>query len=167
MIRKRLSIFLCAALFSGVLGIVVAGHARAEQSPQAKQLQSPPRLVEGELRSALLPYSMKYGVLLPPGYDESGERYPVVFQLYPGPDSRYAIHLWRKHIELAWAEGRLPPAIVITPVIDMSMYRAPQAEGLAWEEAFVGPFLDQLKGSTACGRTGRPSMQRDFPLGAP
>ena len=154
MIMERRAVVLSSALISSFFGISVAGHASAAQSPDAKPgkspdaklPQSPSRIVEGELRSALLPHSMKYGVLLPPGYDESGLRYPVVFPLYPGPPESYlAIRRWRKHIELAWAEGRLPPAIVITPAIDMSMYSAPQAGGLAWEEAFVGPFLDQLK----------------------
>jgi hypothetical protein len=105
------------------------------------------RIVEGEFRGDVLPRAIRYGVLLPENYDQSAERYPVLFMIYPGsPESHVAIRRWQQHIRLAWEEGRLPRAIVITPALDMSMYLDPQGRGRNWYDEFAGPFLQHLRG---------------------
>ncbi len=126
------------ALAGLALALAASGAATA-------QTESPARVAEGEFESDLLPRTMKYGVLLPPGYDESDERYPVLFHLYPGPpESHVAIRRWRRHVEFAWKEGRLPKTLVVTPAIDFPLYLRAHSTGRPWEQAFVGPFLDHL-----------------------
>ena len=122
-------------------------EARALVPSEARALvPSEARVVTGEFESDLLPRTMNYGVLLPPGYDESSERYPVLFQLYPGPpESHVAIRRWRRHIEVAWASGRLPKTLVVTPAVGFSLYLDAHGEGRKWEQALMGPFLDHLR----------------------
>lgn len=61
----------------------------------------------------------KYGLILPPGYNENPKkRYPVIFLLHGGHDDANA---WVKKIgiipvlEELYKSGKLPPSIVITP----------------------------------------------------
>ncbi|NWG46434.1 MAG: hypothetical protein HXY25_07785 [Alphaproteobacteria bacterium] len=128
------------------LGLAGPGLDPASASAATSDLAEPVgEVVTGEFSDERLPRTMKYGVLLPAGYETTDDRYPVLFQLYPGnPESHRAIDRWKRHVELARLEGRLPEVIVITPAIDLSMYQDPQGSGRVWEEAFAGPFLDHL-----------------------
>jgi len=135
-----------ATLLSLTLTLIVAVAGWLPADAGAAETTAEPRIEMGQFEHDLLPRSMNYGVLLPAGYDEGTERYPVLFPLYPGPpDSHLAINRYKRYIELAWELGLLPPAIVITPAIDISMYIDPTRKGKPWEDAFTGPFLDHLE----------------------
>lgn len=60
----------------------------------------------------------QYGLILPPGYDRSNQRYPVIFLLHGGHDDARA---WVDKIGIIpvlhnlYKSGKLPPSIVITP----------------------------------------------------
>ena len=60
----------------------------------------------------------QYGLILPPGYDHSDQRYSIIFLLHGGHDDARA---WVDKIGIIpvlhdlYKSGKLPPSIVITP----------------------------------------------------
>jgi enterochelin esterase-like enzyme len=50
-----------------------------------------PRIIDGSFHSAAVDGTLHYAIALPPGYDTSGKRYPVVYFLHglPGNDQSY------------------------------------------------------------------------------
>jgi polyhydroxybutyrate depolymerase len=107
---------------------------------------SPSRVVQGEFASDLIPEPMKYAVLLPPGYDESDERYAILYDVYPA--GRMGHRMIRKPQGIMpelWQEGRMPKVLVVVPAIDISLYMDPNGTGRKWEELLVGPFVDHLR----------------------
>jgi S-formylglutathione hydrolase len=56
-----------------------------------------------------------------------------------------AVKRWEASIKKAWAEGRLPKLLLVTPAVDISLYQDAHGRGLKWEQAFVGPLLDHLR----------------------
>src|SRR5688572_26467366 len=57
-------------------------------SAQAAQDAAKSQLLDRKLESALVPGPVEFYVLLPPGYSETGERYPLVIDLHGGGGSR-------------------------------------------------------------------------------
>jgi S-formylglutathione hydrolase len=118
----------------------------ATSSTASPSLRGSARVVEGEFSSDLIPEAMKYAVLLPPGYDESDERYAILYDVYPaGPMGYRMIRKAESLVGELWNEGRMPGVLVVVPSIDLSLYMDPSGAGRTWEELLVGPFVDHLR----------------------
>jgi S-formylglutathione hydrolase len=105
------------------------------------------RLIEAELASPLVPGPVPYAVLLPAGYEESGEAYPLLFFLHGGRGDRSFLTTMRPAIESVWSAGTLPPAVVVTPSVTRSMYMDYRDGSQKWERFLVTEFLEHLRQS--------------------
>ncbi len=62
-----------------------AGSAAAATRPAAAATSSRPRIIDGSFHSVAVNGTLHYAIALPPGYDTSGKRYPVIYFLHGLP----------------------------------------------------------------------------------
>ncbi|MBW2060639.1 MAG: esterase [Deltaproteobacteria bacterium] len=103
------------------------------------------RLIESELNSNIVPSPVKYAVLLPEGYEESEEDFPLLFFLHGGRGDRSFLTLMQPLIERLWNQNRLPKMVVVTPSVTRSMYMDFRDGSQKWEQFIISPFLDHLR----------------------
>ena len=72
------------------------------------------KLILNSIKSELIPGEVEYAVLLPPGYDNSGEPLPLLLNMHGGGLDRnfLADPLTQELYENLWASGALPPMVV-------------------------------------------------------
>lgn len=105
------------------------------------------RLIEAELASGLVPGPVGYAVLLPAGYEESGEAYPLLFFLHGGGGDRSFLTRLRPAIEAVWAAGTLPPVVVVTPSVSRCEYMDYRDGSQKWERFLLTEFPEHLRQS--------------------
>lgn len=131
-----LKLILSATTLSALAGCSTPPSATvvppAQVSPAAKSTQqaAQPKILRPPIKAALnyqietyqsdvMGGDRTYGVVLPPGYAEHPDvRYPIVFLLHGGHGDPTAWFIKGKAltvIEEAFASGKLPPSIIITP----------------------------------------------------
>ena len=71
------------------------------------------RLVDISLESELVPSPVEVGLLLPPGYGQSGEPLPLMLMLHGGNGSSKDLTWLRGGFDGAWAAGDLPKLVVV------------------------------------------------------
>ena len=105
-----------------------------------------PRLVDGTLTSPLVPNEVEYFALLPAGYAEDAEPYPLVLSLHGGGGSRVSLRHQQPRIEALWTEESIPPMVFVTPSVTRRSFYMDFYDGSEkWESFIVGPLLTHLR----------------------
>jgi S-formylglutathione hydrolase len=104
------------------------------------------QLLDRKLASDLVPGPVEFYVLLPPGYETSGERYPLVLDLHGGGGSRAVLERQRPLFDRLWNEGRIAPMVIAMPSVTPRCFYMDFRDGKEqWESFLMGPFLDHLR----------------------
>ncbi len=103
------------------------------------------KLIETEVASDLVPGPVEFAVLLPPGYEESEEEFPLLFFLHGGNGSREFLRQMSPLIERLWEQGRLPGMVVVTPSATRSFYMDYRDGSQKWEQFIMTEFLQHLR----------------------
>jgi S-formylglutathione hydrolase len=127
-----------------VLGVALALMLSAAAHAQA-------RLETVQVETKLVPSPAKYSVLLPPGYDPAKGPYPLVLLLHGGNGDNGFLAAERPNIEKAWADGDLPPAIVVTPDAHRSLYMDYRDGSQKWETWIVSELIPDVRHRYAAG----------------
>ncbi len=108
------------------------------------------KVIEGlSMRSELGKRNVNYAIYLPPGYDESARRYPVVYLLHGYSDNETA---WLQFGEVnatadrAIANREIPPMIIVMPDAGVSFYINAQDSSNPFEDIMITefvPFIDR------------------------
>jgi len=100
------------------------------------------------MQSEILSYSVHHCVYLPPGYDESTRRYPVVYLLHGYSDKEWG---WVQFGEIqqaadrAIAERIIPPMIIVMPDGKVSFYCNDYKGKDRWEDMFIQEFIPYIE----------------------
>jgi len=103
------------------------------------------QLIEAEIASGLVPSPVEYAVLLPAAYEESEEKFPLLFFLHGGNGSRDFLTQMRPLVDRLWEQGRLPGMVVVTPSVTRSLYMDYRDGSQKWEQFIMTQFLDYLR----------------------
>ena len=123
-----------------------ASSAIAAQPPLAGAPAPASELLDRKLASDLVPGPVEFYVLLPPGYNAGGERYPLVLNLHGGRGSRAALERQRPLFDELWSAGRIAPMVIVTPSVTPRCFYMDSRDGSErWETFLLGPFLDHLR----------------------
>ena len=90
---------------------------------------------------------MTYDVLLPDGYDDSDQTYPLVLFLHGGGTNGYKLlRMSQEWIEELWDQNLLPPMVFVTPQVGpYSFYLDFKDGSKKWESLVTGPFLKEVR----------------------
>jgi S-formylglutathione hydrolase len=103
-------------------------------------------LVNTEIVSDLVPSPVEFSILLPGGYEEAMEKFPLLFFLHGGASDRSHLEIMRPLIEWLWEKEYLPGMVVVTPSVQRSFYMDYRDGSQKWELFIIGPFLEYLRG---------------------
>ena len=141
------------AVAAMVLGLAAARSLPAADGPAAG------RVLEGlKVSSAILGREVPYAVYLPPDYETSTRRYPVVYLLHGYTDNESG---WVQFGEVDLAADRaieareIPPMIIVMPDGGVAWYINDMAGKARFEDMFVREFIPHID---AAYRT-RPSRE--------
>jgi S-formylglutathione hydrolase len=89
---------------------------------------------------------MPYAVLLPDGYDDTEESFPLLYYLHGGgSDGPTTLKLMQVFIKQVWNDGRLPRLVVVAPTAGGSFYMDFRDGSQKWEQLLIGPFLSHIR----------------------
>lgn len=111
----------------------------------ASSVAAASRLLELEIPTASVPSPARYAVLLPPGFDESTERFPVLLWLHGGGGDRGFLKSQVPLFESVWADGSAPAMIVVTPDADRSFYLDYRDGSAHWERFILDELLPRIE----------------------
>lgn len=137
-----------AAAAIGLVVLVVVNSGAVPENPGAPAGQG--RVMEGlRFSSPLLNRDVNYAIYLPPDYDTSTRRYPVVYLLHGFTDDESA---WIQFGEANLAADRaieareIPPMIIVMPDGGVTWYINDYGGRVRYEDMFVQefiPFIDR------------------------
>ena len=125
-----------------LLVLAIGIHAFAQSVPRGQVLEGL------SMKSQILQKDVRYAAYLPPDYNTSTRRYPVVFLLHGFTDDESA---WIQFGEANLAADRaiesrgIPPMILVMPDGGVTWYINDAAGKVRWEDMFVKefvPFID-------------------------
>ncbi|MDF1812396.1 MAG: alpha/beta hydrolase-fold protein [Verrucomicrobiales bacterium] len=127
--------------------------------PEGAAKQLPKTMKHGTFKSPSMGIDVGYYIYLPPGYEQSETRYPVVYHLHGGrPGGEYKSTTLVKFIDKAIRNGDIQPTIYVWPNGGpMSWYNYPQKENALGEDIFINetiPHIDKTY-RTIATRAGR------------
>ncbi len=135
-----------AAAAAGLFAALLTGPAQETPAPVRTAVPAAPALSDSRMEyvtheSKLLDTTLNVGIYLPPGYDESGERYPVLYFLHGlwGSAGKWAERGTPAKLDQLIEARTVPPMIVVCPDGQNSMYvnalesKAPWGDFLATE----------------------------------
>jgi S-formylglutathione hydrolase len=105
------------------------------------------RFVEAEVATTEVPGPVRYGVLLPGGYEQGGEPLPLVLVLHGGGRGQGGHAFLRRlqaGLDAGWADGSVPPLVAVCPTADTA-YLDLRQPGAAWETFLTGAFLGHVR----------------------
>ncbi|MGH6986443.1 MAG: alpha/beta hydrolase [Caulobacteraceae bacterium] len=102
-------------------------------------------LSRGEVITKLAPSPAHFSILLPPGYAAGGHPYSLVLLLHGGGGSDEDLARLEPLIEMAWANGDLPPAVVVMPDADRSLYIDYRDGSQKWDTFIVSELVPYLR----------------------
>jgi len=102
-------------------------------------------LLEPEFQSGSLNIKQRYFIYLPPNYQTSGQRYPVLYMLH-GEDGR---NEWIRYDLIGKADagivsGRLPPMIIVLPQGDRGFWVNHQNNGPRWGDYLTKDLVQHI-----------------------
>lgn len=119
--------------------------------PAAGQAVDQGQVIEGlSLKSAVLGRDVNYAVYLPPDYQVSKRRYPVVYLLHGYTDDESG---WIQFGEIgpiadrALAERKIPPMIIVMPDGGVTWYINDHLGKVRFEDMFVQEFVPFIDGT--------------------
>lgn len=115
------------------MAVLLAGAAQAAS-----------RLEVIELSSRLVPSPVKVAVLLPDGHQAS-QKLPLLLMLHGGGGDERFLTQMRPVVEAAWAAGEFPPAVVVTPNVQRSLYMDYKDGSQKWETFLVTEMIPELR----------------------
>ena len=125
--------------------VVVAALSASGTSAQDLSARGA-KLLEGKVASDLVPETVEYYALVPPGYEESSDPLPLVLNLHGGGGSRDVLARQVPIFVEMWANGELPPMVIVTPSVTPRCFYMDYRDGSQkWESFLIGPFLDHLR----------------------
>ena len=102
--------------------------------------------IEASVDSQIVPGPVEFAVLLPDGYDQSGDPYPLLLNLHGGRGSRDVLKRQRPIFEQMWQDGSLAKMVVVTPSVTPRCFYMDYRDGSQkWETFLVGEFLEHLR----------------------
>ena len=123
-------------LLSALIGASAVGAVAEAQDAVLEELT---------LASRLVPSDVRVGVLLPPGYGDSSEAYPLLLFLHGGGGDSSFLGRLRPLIEQAWARNEIPKMVVATPSAGRSFYMDYYDGSQKWETFIMTELLDHLR----------------------
>lgn len=161
----RFTLTICVTLCLSVHG---QEKAKKKKSPPPFSWVSPAKgktdwlpqtLQHGTFLSPSMKVEVGYYIYLPPGYEDSSDRYPVVYHLHGGrPGGEYKSVRLSRYVDAAIRAGTIEPTIYVFPNGGpMSWYNYPQKENGMGEDVFIKetiPHIDRTY-RTISGREGR------------
>jgi enterochelin esterase-like enzyme len=102
------------------------------------------------VQSKIVSYDVNYCVYLPPGYDESTRKYPVVYLLHGYSDKEWG---WVQFGEIQQAADHLiasreiPPMIIVMPDGKVTFYSNDYKGEDPWEDMFIQEFIPHIDAS--------------------
>jgi S-formylglutathione hydrolase len=120
-------------VLGAMLALAMAGLARAES-----------RLEVIELSSRLVPSPVKVAVLTPDGFQPS-QKLPLLLMLHGGGGDERFLTQMRPAVEAAWAADEFPPAVVVTPSVQRSLYMDYKDGSQKWETFIVRELVPELR----------------------
>jgi len=94
-------------------------------------------LVLSEVQSDLVPGPVEYAVLLPDGYNNGQNEFPLMFFLHGGGGDRGFLVRLKPVFEEAWQRGLLPPVVVVTPSVGKRCFYMDFKDGSQKWETFI------------------------------
>ena len=138
------------------LAVTVITVALSLIAPPIAVAQS--RIIEGSVETDLVSGPVEFAVLLPNEYREDGDRLPLLLSLHGAGGNREALARQQQAIfDELWADGSLPPVVVVTPSAGLSVYMNSWDGSERWEDFLLGDFLSHL-GDTYRVRTDRDGL---------
>jgi len=124
-------------------GATQDGTAEAAAAPQAKG-----RMEYFKLDSELLKQTLEVGVYLPPGYDESKERLPVLYFLHGmwGSARKWEERGTPATLDALIAKKEVPPMLVVCPDGKNSMYVNALDGAGDWNDFLATELVDAIDG---------------------
>jgi S-formylglutathione hydrolase len=101
--------------------------------------------IEAEIETDLVPSPVKFAVLLPDGYQDAKEPYPLLLWLHGGGGDRDTLKGVRSSLDGLWRDGRAPEMVVVTPTVKPTNYLDALRGSPRWETFLIGPFLEHLR----------------------
>jgi len=102
--------------------------------------------VEADVSTNLVPGPVLYSVLLPDGYRESEQPFPLLLDLHGGGGDRRYLGQMQSVYEQLWRTDQLPPLVVATPsVTPRGLYMDFRDGSQKWETFLLGEFLEHLR----------------------
>ncbi len=106
-------------------------------------------VLEGqELESGILGRTMRYAIYLPPGYEASTRRYPVLYLLHGYTDPEWAWVQFGQVPHIADAvirSGEAPPMIIVMPEAGVTWYMNDHAGNERYEDYFFDELLPHIE----------------------
>ena len=112
---------------------------------QATRASEVSQLVDISLESELVPSPVEIGVLLPPGYNPSGDPLPLMLMLHGGNGSSKDLTWLSAGFDGVWAAGGLPKVVVVMPSAQRSFYMDYRDESQLWETFIVQELLPEVR----------------------
>lgn len=145
----------------------LASRAALAQGPKPLEFQiqwvnppkeETPRVSHHVLRSASMGHDVGFNLYLPPGYDSSGERYPVLYWLHGAGSNESAGVANATLLDRAIADKLVPPAIMVIPNGGRrSEYRDWKPQKVMSETHIIRELIPHVDATyrTVAGREGR------------
>ncbi|HEX2913247.1 MAG TPA: alpha/beta hydrolase-fold protein [Chloroflexia bacterium] len=99
--------------------------------------------------STLLNKNMSYRIYLPPGYDSSQQRYPVLYMLhgYSGKDEEWTWYNLPTTVDSMITSGKAKPFIVVMPTGEQEYWMDHPNDGPKWAEYVAKEVVDYIDGN--------------------
>jgi len=104
------------------------------------------RIIEAVFTSDLVPQPVEYAVLLPDGYEDAKEPFPLLYYLHGGGgDGPSFLNRTQQVFEQVWNDRRLPKLVAVAPSVTRSFYMDFKDGSQKWEQLLIGPFLSHVR----------------------
>jgi S-formylglutathione hydrolase len=140
--RRTWLLTMAALGFAAGLPVPVNGAATEDgESPGLTR-----ELVTSTLETRLVPSPVTFSVLLPPSYEEEGDRtYPLLLWLHGGSGDHRYLRGSAPTFARMWSEGTLPEMVVVTPTATQTQYMDYRDGSEQWESFIMMELLPHVR----------------------
>jgi S-formylglutathione hydrolase FrmB len=112
-------------------------------------IHQPVKIIEGlKIKSEFLKKDVDYAVYLPPDYDDSKRKYPIIYLLHGYTDDESG---WVQFGEIQYLadkainEGIIPPMIIVMPDAGITWYINDHEGKVPYEDFFIKEFIPKIE----------------------